>query len=115
LAVAITAFIVASPARAAAPLCDPRGATVLAPAPQLQEIPTSIDVDMSDDCLDQALSEKAMTPGHAPTFELQAPDPGATLVTPHVLPPSESFLLPPPRDDSRPRDGVTTLLERPPR
>jgi hypothetical protein len=116
LAIAIAAFIIVSPARAAAPLCDPRGATMLAPPPQLQEIPTSIDVDMTDDCLDQRFSEKALTAGHAPTtFEIHAPDPGSVLGAALVLPARESFALPPPRDDSRPADGVSFTLERPPR
>jgi hypothetical protein len=42
-AAALVAWLVATPARASAPFCDPRGATMIAPAPVLQSRQTSLD------------------------------------------------------------------------
>jgi hypothetical protein len=49
-ATAFAAWAIATPARAAAPICDPHAATGVAPAPQLQFPTTSLDAAPSDDC-----------------------------------------------------------------
>jgi hypothetical protein len=50
-AAALAVWAIATPAFAAAPLCDPRGATGIAPAPQLQQPESSLDVGQAaDDC-----------------------------------------------------------------
>jgi len=69
MATALVAWLVAAPAYASAPLCDVRGATSIAPAPQLQEPLTSLDVGAPDDnaCSESALAVRtAAHDGRAP-------------------------------------------------
>ena len=69
IATTLAAWLVVMPAYAAAPLCDDRGATMFAPAPQLQSPETSIDVGDSPDegCLDEASGLHALQEGRAPS------------------------------------------------
>jgi len=67
-ATALVAWLVAAPAYASAPLCDPRGATAIAPAPQLQQPLTSIDVGTpgDDGCREYAVTVRTVNDGRAP-------------------------------------------------
>jgi hypothetical protein len=53
VAVGLVVWLGATPAFAAAPLCDDRGAIMLAPAPILDAPSASVDVGESFDCTDQ--------------------------------------------------------------
>ena len=66
-AAAFAVWAIATPAFAAAPLCDPHGATGIAPAPQLQQPETSIDVGVApDDCNELTTLTDAVQGGRAP-------------------------------------------------
>jgi hypothetical protein len=66
-ATTLAAWLVVMPARAAAPLCDDRGATGFAPAPQLQSPEVSIDLGgPEENCLDGLRSLQALDDGRAP-------------------------------------------------
>lgn len=115
LATMLAAWLLATPARAAAPLCDDRGATVLAPPPQLQPIETSIDVGDSDVCGSEDVMTRAVHPGGTPEFG-PAPETLATLLTTALA------VLPIDAQDmtwldrtSYPSCGVPRRLDRPPR
>jgi len=117
-ATAFAVWALAAPARAAAPLCDPRGATVMAPAPSLEEPETSIDVGSpADDCLIRfALS--AATGGRAPeapsTTSMQGDPavPGAGVILPAA--PSAN-VIPAPVAPGGERPGARGRIDRPPR
>jgi hypothetical protein len=118
VAAAFAVWAVATPAWAAAPMCDPRGATGIAPAPQLQQPQTSIDVASPDEeCADVAAVTTTLDSGRAPepTPPQAAQDPVVANVTPATLPA--------PLVGSFARDGVTgseragarSRVDRPPR
>jgi hypothetical protein len=66
-AAALAVWAIATPAFAAAPLCDPRGATGIAPAPQLQQPETSIDVGQApDECDLFVVGTESIDHGRAP-------------------------------------------------
>jgi hypothetical protein len=66
-AFALAAWVVARPALAAAPLCDPRGAVTFAPAPQLQAPLASVDIGTDRDGCSAALGKDPMiSRGEAP-------------------------------------------------
>jgi hypothetical protein len=66
-AAAIAVWAIATPAWASAPLCDPRGATGIAPPPQLQQPQTSIDTGVApEDCSELAALTTAFDHGRAP-------------------------------------------------
>jgi hypothetical protein len=66
-ATAVAVWAIATPARAEAPLCDPRGATGVAPPPQLQMPMTSIDVGPpAEDCSELISVTVAAEDGRAP-------------------------------------------------
>jgi hypothetical protein len=118
VATALAAWVVATPAHAAAPLCDQRGATMFAPAPQLQPIETSIDVGPApeDSCLAD-LAQASADDGRAP----QAPD--ARVSADPAVPNLSHGVIDPPWVPTRTardvtvaeRDGVRSSIERPPR
>jgi hypothetical protein len=64
----LVVWAVAKPAFAAAPLCDFRGATAIAPTPELETPQTSIDAATGDDddCLLSLTSVSAAQDGRAP-------------------------------------------------
>ena len=98
--------------RGAAPLCDRRGATMIAPAPQLQQTETTIDADLTAD----DVAQKALLPGLAQvSFEIDAPDPATVHAVPKVAPAAETG-----RSEHEMRVkgaplGFASSLERPPR
>jgi hypothetical protein len=121
-AAAFAVWSIATPAFAGAPLCDPRGATVMAPAPQLQEPETSIDVGVApDDCADRLdglkgalkTAEGGRIPPPAPPNA--AGDPVVPTFAPAIV--AADFELHPILDEGRTgeRPGARTRLERPPR
>jgi hypothetical protein len=70
IAAALVAWLVATPARASAPLCDPRGATMIAPAPELETRVTSLDAAAPADdgqCSIASGDGHACGGGHAPS------------------------------------------------
>jgi hypothetical protein len=107
--------------RNAAPLCDPRGATMFAPPPQLQDVEQSLEV--SRDCArDDGL--RTLRDGHQ-VERHRAPSPGSSETTSHEPTLGSSLLLigrgegvrvpAPDADRQRSRPGHRTLPERPPR
>jgi hypothetical protein len=119
-AAALAVWAIATPAFAAAPLCDPRGATGIAPAPQLQEPETSIDVgdgDATDDCGVFVVSAESVDDGRAP-----APTPPAA-VQDQVVPSHAPAISPATSTGSFARDGTSgseragarSRVDRPPR
>ncbi len=107
--------------RNAAPLCDPRGATMFAPPPQLQDVEQSLEV--SRDCAREG-GPLRLRDGHQ-VERHRAPSPGPGEMTSQeptiggcVLPIGcgEGVRVPAPdADRDRSRPGHRTLPERPPR
>ncbi len=108
-------WLVVKPAYAAAPVCDPRGATMFAPPPQIQDPEQSLDV-VPDCAVDSPLDVRAVGPRRGgPVSFLISQEPVAQVAI--ALPPipigerleaAASSLVRPPR-------GVRSALERPPR
>jgi hypothetical protein len=119
LATTLAAWVVAMPARAAAPLCDYRGATTFAPAPQLQSPETSIDVSDADDdgCLEGLRALCALQEGNAPSpVPAAAPAFEATLPIAIAIAPATDARAPAPRPEPPLlRPGVRGRVDRPPR
>jgi len=110
-------WLAAGQARAEAPLCDQRGATVFAPAPQLQDEELALSIGDANDCSstpDEPTSLRDSKDGR-PLWSAGESDhasPISSIV--HV----QSFLLNVlPGDEcvSRPSEGASRTLERPPR
>ncbi len=116
VATMVAAWLVASPARAEAPLCDMRGATTFAPAPQLQQLQVSIDLGLEkDDCDPLKLLRMVSKDRPGQSWEAPAADPvAASHPAPRFTPGSalvhyaEPPMLPP-------SSGVRASIERPPR
>jgi hypothetical protein len=117
-ATVLVAWLVAWPARAAAPLCDDRGASMVAPEPQLQAPELSlkaVGADEDDACALHISDETArQAPPRAPPP--QSAQPQATVPTGPARDAAAYYELPRARDtnDAR-RPGFTHPLERPPR
>lgn len=109
-------WLVVKPAFASgAPVCDPRGATMFAPPPQIQDEERSLDV--APDCdVDGPLDVRSVTPrrGGTITFSIsQEPVAPPAIALPPI---SVGERLPSPAPSlSRPLQGVRFPLERPPR
>jgi hypothetical protein len=117
-AAALAVWAIATPAFAAAPLCDPHGATGIAPAPQLQEPERSIDVgDAPDDCGAFVVSAESVDDGRAPE-----PTPPAA-VQDQLVPSETPAIAPATSEGSFARDGTSgseragarSRVDRPPR
>ena len=117
-AAALAVWAIASPAFAAAPLCDPHGATGIAPAPQLQQPETSIDVgEAPDECGNTCEATATIDDGRAP--EPAPPGAGQDPLVPSAAP----AILPAVSVESFARDGVSgsgragarSRVDRPPR
>lgn len=120
LLVSVVAFtlLVLAPraASAAAPMCDPRAAVVFAPAPQLQDPETSIDLGLEEDCGGFAASDRAITPdGGGSTWDSPA-SPSATLpaalVVVHAASPVSELSR---AAEGAPRSAHLSRVDRPPR
>jgi hypothetical protein len=118
VAVTMAVWLIGKPAAAAAPLCDERGATTLAPPPTLDAPVASIDVgDTGDGCARLAVdrdiaysqgrgSDPSPAPSHSDlTIDTDAPRVVRPLSA--IVPSAETRLVH--------RPGVRTRLERPPR
>lgn len=108
-------WLLATPARAAAPQCDTRGATTFAPAPTLQAPSTSIDIgDAAPECGDSWLAD-------ALDQRSSSPDAGQELAQTVLAGGPMNLHAPSTRTDcaeppqGRPLTGVRFSLERPPR
>lgn len=114
VATMIAAWLVVSPARAEAPLCDQRGATTFAPAPQLQQIQLSIDIGTSDECDPLALL-RVVSPDRPVVWDAPSPEPMALgAAPPRFVPGAQPVCF----ADTRlldPALGVRSSVDRPPR
>jgi hypothetical protein len=112
---ALVVWLVATPAFAAAPQCDTRGAITFAPPPALQPPEQSIDViEPGPTCIERFVSNEGYEQGNLPV-PTSAPEPVLPAATPVVAPaaPAQVLDFPPPEGDARP--GVRARLDRPPR
>ena len=102
-----------------APLCDPRGAVMMAPPPQIQALEMSLDiVTNDDDCTESPMDTRFAAPGRAPRGESSAPaQPPVNRTSSLVVSrPSTTQRLPAPVAMELPScPGFRVSLERPPR
>lgn len=112
---AIFVWLLASPAHAAAPQCDTRGATTFAPAPTLQAPMTSIDVgDAAPECADAWLADLLEQRSSSPdqgreVAQTVLPGTSLNLTAPSIR--TNGFEHP----EGHPLTGVRFPLDRPPR
>jgi len=116
LATFAVVWFVASPAQAAAPVCDPRGAIMFAPPPQMQDPEQSLDVVAPCDRAEDPFAARQVTPQRGPQIDLsssQEPVTPSAFVVP-LSPPLARIAAP---EEALPRApaGVRSALERPPR
>jgi hypothetical protein len=104
-----------------APLCDPRGATMFAPPPQMQDVEASLDSGLT---LEECLANLRETDGHRaapgraplPIDASSASSDAAVLATAVMLAASARELLPAPAaSTSCSRPGIRSTVDRPPR
>ena len=104
-----------------APLCDPRGATTFASAPQMQDVEVTLDTGLTlDDCFGTTRGEGAnqAAPGRAPLPRdaSSASSDAAVLRAAVVLAAPERELLPAPGPSTTcSRPGIRSTVDRPPR
>lgn len=113
----VVAWLVVTPsAFAAAPLCDPRGAIMFAPPPQIQDLEQSLDIPACDDHADDLFAGKSVVHRGAPQLDASSSqEPATTAATAVPLaPPLARVAAPEPRE-MRPPSGVRSCIERPPR
>ncbi|AKU95787.1 hypothetical protein AKJ09_02451 [Labilithrix luteola] len=125
--VALTAFVAVwivapSAARAAsvnaAPVCDPRGAIMFAPPPQMQDPQQSLDIVVNeDDCTQSPLETRHLVSHRAPLLIDSGPaqDPATANVATSVADPESELCPAPVASLSFARPGFRSDLERPPR
>lgn len=116
LATFTVVWMVASPARAAAPVCDPRGAIMFAPPPQMQDPEQSLDVVAPCDPREDPLATRHVGPQRGPQIELSdSREPALPTALAVPLSPPLARLAAPEEALSRAPNGVRLALERPPR
>jgi hypothetical protein len=115
VATMLAAWLIASPARAEAPLCDQRGATTMAPAPQLQQMQLSIDVGAQDPDCDPLKLLRAYAPDRTPTWDPPAVDPLTLPPCELRFVPGEAALEPADVVSVLAAHGVRDRVDRPPR
>lgn len=108
-------WLVVSPARAMAPLCDPRGATGFAPPPQIQNEELSLDIPA--DCFAvNPFDAKNYVPGHNVQIETWTPQEPLAFASSFVfgLEFTERLCV---RwiEEVQPPLGIRTSIDRPPR
>jgi len=110
-------WLVAAPARAAAPLCDNRGAIMLAPAPVLDAPVASVDIGEPSDCLDLHAFEASLEENSrsGDPFPQAAHVDAATLTARLPFPTPSSVPAPVFSEPPCPLAGVRGRVERPPR
>jgi hypothetical protein len=116
VAVGLVAWLATTPAFAAAPLCDDRGAIMLAPPPILDAPSASVDVGEPFDCMDQHAFDARYDEGGRSNDPTPAPRHFQAILTsnvglpgPDVVPAVFSYVAP------SDRPGVRGRVERPPR
>lgn len=114
---AMFVWLAAGEARAEAPLCDSRGATVLAPAPQLQDAELTLSLGESNDCvsIDETTSLRESKDGRLPWSAASAEDTALTSSSPSVAPATLLSVLDNDEARSRAARGIIGSLDRPPR
>ena len=118
LATTLAAWLVVMPAYAAAPLCDDRGATMFAPAPQLQSPETSIDTGEAPDdgCMSGDEGLHAVQEGQCPNPIPTSNGIDATLPSSVSIAPASHVVMGAPRDVLViVAPGVRDRVDRPPR
>jgi hypothetical protein len=105
-----------------APLCDPRGAIMFAPPPQMQDVEASLDTGLTlDDCLGSSAKDadaRRAHPGRAPLpiDASSASTDAAVLAAAVALAASALELLPAPAASTMCwRPGFRSTVDRPPR
>ena len=112
---ALFVWLLATPARAAAPQCDTRGATTFAPAPTLQAPSTSIDIgDAAPECGDSWLADALDQRSSSPSAGQEVAQTVLAAGPLHLVAPSTRTESPEP-SQGRPLTGIRMSLDRPPR
>lgn len=117
-AAALCVWLVASPAKAAAPLCDARGAIAFAPTPQLQAPSPSVQMSTAvEACFEHRFTGDAIEQGRGesplPSWSMDASAPASR--EPLLHPPAFGVEEPPALDCGAPPSGVSSRVDRPPR
>lgn len=109
-------WLLAPAARAAAPLCDSRGAITFAPNVVLEEPNASVDVGQ-DDCSGGSTFDLVLDHGRGTSAQSSADDGARALVaqSPMILPAAPADVLEEAASTFVPPSGVHTRLDRPPR
>jgi hypothetical protein len=109
-------WLLAPQARAAAPLCDARGAIMFAPNPTLEEPNSSVDVGQ-EDCDGSGADQQSYDHGRSPTAVDSASESVRALVakSPTILPATPSDVLEDAATTFVPPSGVRSRVDRPPR
>lgn len=117
LATLLVAWLLAKPAMASAPMCDPRAATVLAPSPTLEAPAASIDLGVRDGCGERAALDMRQLSGGRSPAEWPAPQNVDTTLPVQLaaVPPAGVTFACPEAALDRARPGVQSRLDRPPR
>jgi hypothetical protein len=117
LATFVVVWLVASPAFAGAPVCDPRGAIMFAPPPQMQDLEQSLDVVAPcDGRSEDPLAARQVAPERGGQIEIdfsREPATSTTIALPAL--PSIERVAAPEQALARPPEGVRSSVERPPR
>ena len=115
LATFTVVWMVASPAQAAAPLCDPRGAIMFAPPPQMQDPEQSLDVVAPCDPREDPFAIHQVGPQRGSQIQISfSQEPATTSAFVVPLSPPLARLAAPEAALARPPNGVRSALERPP-
>jgi hypothetical protein len=116
LATFTVVWMVASPARAAAPVCDPRGAIMFAPPPQMQDPEQSLEVVAPCDPREDPFAARHVGPQRGPQIEISdSREPALTSAIVVALVPTLERMPIAREVLSRAPTGVRSALERPPR
>ena len=120
LATFAVVWLVASPAQASAgraPVCDPRGAIMFAPPPQMQDPEQSLDVVAPcDGRAPDPLAARQVGPQRGPQIDLSfSQEPATTNAFVVPLSPPLARIAAPEEALARAPNGVRSALERPPR
>jgi hypothetical protein len=117
-AAAIAVWAIATPAWASAPLCDPHGATGIAPPPQLQQPETSIDTGVAaEDCSELIALTTSFDNGRAPepAPPSASQEPLAASAAPASAGAGVTGSIARDRLDVSERAGARSRVDRPPR
>jgi hypothetical protein len=118
LAAALCVWLAASPAKAAAPLCDSRGAIAFAPTPHLQAPSPSVQMSTAvEACFEHHFTGDAIEQGRGesplPSWSMDASAPPSREPVLHA--PGFHVSEPAPLVCGAPPSGVSPRVDRPPR